>query len=66
MAASVYPVPPGGVPGQLTMGGGTGEGERNVASQEGGTQLRDVHNIQILYNAEIRGQSSFASFVKGT
>jgi len=58
-----YPPPPGGppvvvmagVPGQLTMGGGA-PGERTVASQEGGTQLLDAHNIQILYNAEIRGR----------
>ena len=48
MAQPTMPVAP--VPTQLQMG----PGERAAGSQEGHTALKDIHNIQIVYNAEVR------------
>eukprot|EP00277_Geminigera_cryophila_P036603 CAMPEP_0173108228 /NCGR_PEP_ID=MMETSP1102-20130122/42515_1 /TAXON_ID=49646 /ORGANISM="Geminigera sp., Strain Caron Lab Isolate" /LENGTH=208 /DNA_ID=CAMNT_0014006503 /DNA_START=9 /DNA_END=635 /DNA_ORIENTATION=+ len=46
------------VPEQISM-----EGQRGAGSQEGSTALGDLHNIKIVYNAEIRDLDCFQSLL---
>ena len=39
------------------------EGQRGAGSQEGSTALGDLHNIKIVYNAEIRDLDCFKSLL---